>query len=134
MFIFILVFSIGIVFAMPVQMPVTNPVPVPVPVPAPVSVPVPDAPSPSSGGVNNGENIQPLPQLCQNPNDTACFFQVNDPRKNGAINTKIQSEPYETYYWLRCSRVQNKLDLLYTLAENQTSNECKNAIDFTDLS
>lgn len=98
-------------------------------------VPVPDVNSPVGGGGDGDNNVTDKQQLiiCQNPNDIACFFQVNDPRRNGAINTKIQSEPYETYYQLRCSRAQ-KFDSLYTLAEDQMSDECKNAIDFSDLS
>lgn len=71
-------------------------------------------------------------QICQNPDDIACFFLVNDPRHIGVINTKIQTEPYETYYNLRCSRA-HKFDTIYTLAENQLSDECLRAINFTDL-
>lgn len=106
--------SIGIVFAVPVPVPDDN-----------LAV--------GSGGDSNGLVDKSQLKICPSPNDIACFYQVNDPRRNGAINTKIQSEPYATYYQLRCSRAQ-KFDSLYTLAENQMSNECKNAIDFSDLS
>lgn len=97
-----------------------------------IAVPIPDVTSPTSGYINNGEAKQQS-KLCQNPDDIACFYQVNDPRRNGAINTKVQSEPYETYYRLKCSRAQ-KFDSLYTPARDQTSDECKNAINFSDLS
>lgn len=110
---FVLVVAVGIVFA--------------VPLPAPV--PVPDVNLPTDGGDSNRTDNQ----VCRNPDDVACFFQVNDPRRNGAINTKVQSEPYETYYQLRCSRAQ-KFDSLYTLAEDQTSDSCRDAINFSDLS
>lgn len=113
-----LVVSIGIVFAVPAPVPDVN---------APVDG--------SSGGRvgcdSNGVDKQQL-QICKNPNDIACFFQVNDPRRNGAINTKIQSDTYETYYRLKCSRGQ-KFDSLYTLAADQTSAKCKDAIDFSEL-
>lgn len=111
----VLVVSIGTVFAAPVPVPVSAP---------DVNPPV--------GCDNNGTDKQQS-KVCQSPNDIACFYQVNDPRRNGAINTKIQSEPYQTYYQLRCSRAA-KFDSLYTLAENQSSDECKNAINFSDLS
>lgn len=108
--------SIGIVFAVPAPVPDVN-------------TPVDGTSGGSVGCDSNGADKQ---QICKNPNDIACFYQVNDPRRNGVINTKIQSDSYQTFYRLKCSRGQ-KFDSLYTLAEDQTSAKCKDAIDFSEL-
>lgn len=107
---------------------------------APGAAPIPNEYYPifgGGGGVGaegggSDEDSQSL-QPCQSPNDIACFYQENDPRRNVAINTKKQDEPYRTHYRLRCSRA-HKFDSLYNLAEDQSSAECKNAIDFSSLS
>lgn len=70
---------------------------------------------------------------CTSDEGVGCFYQINDHSRSGAINTKKQGKPYRTYAVLKCSR-GHKFDAIYTLAENQTSKECEDAIDLTALS
>lgn len=71
-------------------------------------------------------------EICTNQNDTACFFTLVDPTRNGVVNTKQQVRPHKSFYRLRCSRYE-KLKPLYEMAD-QSSNECENAMDMTALS
>lgn len=73
------------------------------------------------------------PEVCSSDNDVGCFYQVNDPSRNGVINTKRQGRPYRTYYRLKCSRWR-KFNEIYQMAEDQSCKECEEAMDLTALS
>lgn len=81
----------------------------------------------------DGEPITTPTSVCSSDDGIGCFYQVNDPSRIGAINTKSQNPPYKSYYILRCSRGMRKREI-YQIAEDQKSDDCLKATRFTELS
>lgn len=83
---------------------------------------------------DSGENLSiqdSFAPVCTSDTDVRCFIKTINPRRDGLTfqNTKAQVDSYDRYCKQECGRAR-RLNLIYKLAPDQNSDDCKTAIEF----